>query len=97
MSHNVPKDSWGILVNPGSDWNSVYTYFSGLHLKVAGVETLTPEQMKIWKDEGYSYMILHEYEKYPDYLHIVKPEHSVDFLEEKSITFELGEYRIYSL
>lgn len=97
VSQHVPKDSWGILIHPGNDWNSVYTYFPGLHLKVSGAEHVTPEQMKTWYEQGYRYMILHEYEKYPDYLQIVKPGHDLGFLKNENMTFELGEYKVFLL
>lgn len=85
----VPKQSWGILVNPGGDWNSVYTYFTHLHLKEAPAETVTEAAVAQWQQEGYTYIILHEYSAYPG--------HSLLFLDRYKEVLKLEDFRILLL
>lgn len=97
VGRTVPSNTWGIFVQPGHDWNSVYTYFPKLKLKVVGAEDVDEKNIHRWKDEGYAYIVLHEYEKYPGYLEYVSPGHSLEFIEKYPKMLTLEDYKIYSL
>lgn len=60
----LPETSYGILVTPGVDWNSVYTYYTKRKMKQVTVEQLTPESIEAWKKEGYSFIMLYDYSAY---------------------------------
>jgi hypothetical protein len=95
VGRSVPANSYGIFVNPGLDWNSVYTYYPRLKMLTVSVENLTAEELEKWKTEGYTYLILHEYNKYPDYLRKVKSDHSLDFLAEYKEVLSLEDFKVY--
>lgn len=95
VGKSVPKNSYGILANPGYDWNSVYTYYPKLKLMAIGVEDLTLESIGKWQDLGYSYIVLHEYEEYPAYLKEAKPGHSIEFMEDYRKVLTLEDFKVY--
>ncbi len=97
FGESVPKDSVGILVTPGFDWNSVYTYIPRHKMLAVEAEKVTPENVDKWKGLGYSFIVLHEYEKYPSYLSQVYPKHSLGFLKENKLVLDIPEFKVYLL
>ncbi len=63
----LPINAYGILVTPGVDWNSVYTYIPDRKMLQTSIENITQENLLKWKSLGYSFLILHEHDKYQDY------------------------------
>ncbi len=95
VGRSVPANSYGILINPGLDWNSVYTYYPKLKMMTVSVENVTAEAIKKWKNDGYSYLVLHEYDKYPDYLMEIKSTNSLDFLNKLRPILTLEDFKVY--
>ena len=93
----VPINSYGIFVNPGYDWNSVYTYYPKLKMLLVGAETVSAKNIRDWQNLGYSYLILHEYDKYPDYFREIKVENSLDFLTDYKEVLTLEDFKVYLL
>lgn len=87
----------GIFAVPGNDWNSVYTFYSGRVMKQVGVEKVTPETIVQWKQEGYSFLVLDDMEKYPAYIQEVSPSHSLDFLRKFRLLSTDREFTVYKL
>lgn len=93
----VKDKSYGIFVTPGYDWNSVYTYIIGKKMFLAGAEDVTPDNIAKWKELGYSFIVLHRYGMYPDYLKEKKPGHSLNFLENYQEVLSLEDFKVYFL
>jgi len=97
VGNAVPGGSYGIFVTPGYDWNSVYTYYTKKKMMVVGAENVTEENIKNWKDLGYSFIVLHDYHKYPDYLAEMEKGHTLDFLDESKNILTLNDFKVYLL
>lgn len=85
----------GIFAVPGNDWNSVYTYIIGKKLLTTGVENISDQKIEEWRKEGYTFLILHEYEKYPQYLAKSNSTSSLDFLRNYKEILFLPEFQVY--
>lgn len=95
VGNSVPKEAVGILATPGYDWNSVYTYIPGRKMLAVEAEKVTPESVAEWKSLGYSFLVLHEYEKFPAYFAEVKPGYSLDFLKVDKLVLDIPEFKVY--
>jgi hypothetical protein len=58
-------------------------------------EDVTPENILKWKNLGYSFIVLHDYESYPAYFSKVKPDYSLDFLTTYKELVIMPEFKIY--
>lgn len=76
----LPENAYGILVTPGYDWNSVYTYYTKRKMLTVSAEEVTKEKIERWRNSGYSFIMLYDYRAYPKFLEKVKPGHNLDFL-----------------
>lgn len=81
----LPKHAYGIFATAGNEWNSSYTYFTRRVMKQVGIETVSPESIVQWKEDGYSFLFLHEPERYPDYLQQVAPDHDISFIQNQPL------------
>lgn len=97
FGESVPYDSVGILATPGFDWNSVYSYIPKHKILVVEAEKATPENIDRWKNLGYTFIALHEYEKFPEYFEKVKPGYSLDFLNSQKILLDIAEFKVYQI
>ncbi|MBI4991163.1 glycosyltransferase family 39 protein [Candidatus Gottesmanbacteria bacterium] len=95
VGSSVSDKSVGILATPGFDWNSVYTYIPRHKMLLVQAENVTYENIIKWKKLGYSFMVLHEYEKYPDYFAVVAPGFSLDFLKADKLVLDIPEFKVY--
>lgn len=97
VGKTLPSDAVGILATPGVDWNSVYTYIPRKKMLQVSAENVSLENIQKWKKMGYSFVVLHEYEKYSDYFAKIKPGYSLDFLEKYKKILDIEEFRVYLL
>lgn len=95
ISASVPKKTYGIFATPGNEWNSVYTYYSGRVMKTVGVEEVSQSNINKWKEMGYKFLVLHEFQKYPEYLLRVKQSHSLEFLTDYTKVLENQSFKVY--
>lgn len=93
----VPKNSAGIFVNPGYDWNSVYTYFPKIKVLLISVEDFTLENLLKWQKEGYRYVILHDYASFDEYLTKMKMKRSFEFITSFPEVLRLSDFKVYTL
>lgn len=92
---SVPKEAVGVLATPGFDWNSIYTYIPGHKLLLIEARNVTEANIVEWRNLGYSFIVLHEYEKYPDYFAKVSPGYSLSFLNSHKLLLDIPEFKIY--
>lgn len=93
----LPKNTYGIFATAGNEWNSSYTYFTGHVMKQVGIEKVDGETIGQWKQEGYSFLFLHESERYPDYLAQQSPQHDINFLKQLPVLYDTAGVRLLSL
>lgn len=92
----VANKSYGILVQPSYDWNSVYSYYIGKILKPVAADQLTGYNLIQWKKMGYSFIILYDYTSFSDLT--IKAEKSQPHLLPKQNRILLLEgIKVYSL
>lgn len=97
VDQTVPKNTYGIFATAGNEWNSSYTYFTGHIMKQVGIEKVNSETIRQWKQEGYSFLFLHESERYADYLAQQAPEHDINFLKHLPILYAAEGIQLLSL
>ncbi len=96
----LPGNAYGILVTPGVDWNSVYTYIPDRKMLQTSIENLTKENLLKWQNLGYSFLILHEYDKYQDYFakELKVPDNNYQKLLDKyKEVLNIQEFKVYFL
>lgn len=76
----LPANARGIFITAGNEWNSSYTYFTRRKMKQIGVEKFNAEVLQQWKTEGYSFLYLHERERYAAYLAQESPGNDISLL-----------------
>lgn len=91
----VRREKYGVLVNPGYDWNSVYTYYPKLKLLTISLENLTQENVLKWKAQGYSYFILHRYNEYSDFLKKNRFNNSLEFMDSYKKVHQSEDFKVY--
>lgn len=96
----LPINTYGILVTPGVDWNSIYTYIPDRKMFQTSIENLTQENLMKWQNLGYSFLILHDYDKYQDYFtkDLKVPNNNYQkLLENYKEILDIQEFKIYFL
>lgn len=92
---SVPPNTWGVLVNNGYDWNSVYTYYTDRKMFLVDAATVTPGDINKWQHEGYRFVMIHDYEKYPELLKKEQFKNSVEILKTHKIVFTSPDFIVY--
>lgn len=91
----IPLNTYGILVTPRYDWNSMYPYYLQRKMLVVGVTDITSEKIQKWEKQGYSFIIFQNYTEYPQ-IFLMNSEIQRDWLEKKyKITLQLEDMRLY--
>src|SRR3989338_394070 len=96
----LPYNAYGILVTPGVDWNSVYTYIPDRKMLQTSIENITQENLLKWQNLGYSFLILHEYDKYQDYFakELKVPDNNYrELLNNYKNVLDIQEFKVYFL
>lgn len=93
----VSGEKYGILVNPGYDWNSVYSYYPRLKLLTLSVENFNEQNLETWQNQGYSYAILHRYKEFQDYLNERNLPITINFIDAYKKVLELEDFKVYLL
>lgn len=96
----LPGNAYGILVTPGVDWNSVYTYIPDRKMLQTSIENITQENLIKWQNLGYSFLILHEYDKYQDYLVKelkIKDNNYQKLIDHYKEVLDIQEFKVYLL
>lgn len=92
----VTDKSFGLLVQPSYDWNSVYSYYIGKILKPVAADQLTGYNLIQWKKMGYSFLILYDYTSFNDV--ITKTENGQShLLQKQNLMLLLEGIKVYSL
>ena len=94
VGESVRGEKYGLLVNPGYDWNSVYTYYPRLKLLSISAEDLTPMNLSKWQKKGYTYIILHRYRDYSEFLSSLHSGISLEFIESYPKILELEDFQV---
>ena len=87
----------GLLVTPGYDWNSVYTYMPGKKMLLVVPEEIDDKSLLKWKKLGYDFLLIHEPEKYDVYFREKGLNSSIKLLEKHKQLLSIEEFRIYLL
>ncbi|MBI3379822.1 glycosyltransferase family 39 protein [Candidatus Gottesmanbacteria bacterium] len=95
VGKSVHPNKYGILINPGYDWNSSYTYYPRLKALLVSVEDVSPASIGKLQQTGYSYLILHDDTQYPGYLKGINREVSLDFLQKYKQVLNLEDFKVY--
>lgn len=93
----IPKDSAGIFVSPGYDWNSAYTYFPKIKVLLISVEDFTADNLSKWQKGGYSYVVFYNYGSFEEYLSKVHIESSQEFIKNYGEVLSLPDFKVYLL
>lgn len=97
LKNVIPKGTYGILITPSYDWNSIYSYYSERKILMAGFADLTEENIQKWLKLGYSFIILQNYKDYPDIL-MKDRQNQISWLNEKNqLVLELEDMKVYLL
>lgn len=87
----------GILVTPGYDWNSVYTYIPGKKMLLVETTEIEKENLFKWKALGYDFVLVHKPESYSDYFRNLNSPNSLIYLNNYKKTLSLEDFEIYLL
>lgn len=71
VEKTLPEGSVGVLVTPGYDWNSAYSYYLKRKLLAVSIEDVSQERVAQWKADGYSFIILYDPDSFPRFLESV--------------------------
>lgn len=87
----------GLLVTPGYDWNSVYTYIPGKKMLLVVPEEIDDKSLLKWKKLGYDFLLIHEPEKYDVYFREKGLNSSIKLLDKHKRLLSIEEFTIYLL
>lgn len=97
VGKSVPNNSSGIFISPGYDWNSVYTYIPRLKMKLVTVDDLNKTEIKKWIQDGYSYIVLHDYREYDHYLKDKGGRFDQSIFKSFNKILDLEDFQVYLL
>lgn len=87
----------GVLVTPGYDWNSVYTYVPSKKMLLIEPLEIERESLLKWKALGYDFVLVHEPRNYEDYFRKLKLPNSLIYLNNYNKILSLEDFEIYLL
>lgn len=92
---SVPENALGILVNAGYDWNSVYSYYINRKLFLIDAGKLNKEEIIRLQGNGYSFIVIHDFVKYP-FLYKEKAfKAAVDYIEKYPRVYQSEDFLVY--
>ena len=95
VGRSVPNNSFGIFISPGYDWNSVYTYIPRLKMKLVSIENVNEYEINKWINNGYTYIVLHDYREYDNYLKDLGLKFNKNIFKNFRKILDLEDFQIY--
>lgn len=95
VGKSVPKNSYGILVNYGYDWNSIYTYYPDRKMILVDSKQLTEADIILWQKEGYSFIIFHDFHKYQDLYGKAEFLKAYKYAEKYPLVYRSDDFMVY--
>lgn len=95
VGNSLPKNSYGILVNYGFDWNSVYTYHTDKKMLSVDAVKLTKEDITKWQSQGYSFIVIHDFHKYQNLFQEKEFSQAIDYINQYPQVYKTDDFIVY--
>ena len=71
-------------------------HYPKLKLLSVSVESINEKNLDSWQVMGYTYIILHEYDKYDSYLKELKEDNRLSILDKYKEVLSLEDFKVYT-
>jgi hypothetical protein len=92
---SIPLGSYGILLNYGYDWNSVYTYYTGRKMFLVDVNKLNLNLLLDLKNKGYSFVLIHDFHKYNYLLENKEFSKVYEYIVKNDLVYNSDDFIVY--